>query len=90
MSKEFERRGIPTAVVSAIYDLALSSGANRVIKGVRIEHVVGDPSLGPDKDGERGTSIVRRALDALTTQLSQPTIFEAVAGPESVTNGGAS
>lgn len=81
MSREFERRGIPTAVISAIYDLAVSTGANRVVKGVRIEHVVGDPSVGPEMDRARGTAIVRTALGTLATELAQPTIFDVQAAP---------
>ena len=42
--------GIPVGMISAIYDLALTTGANRVIRGARIEHVCGDPNLGPEKD----------------------------------------
>ena len=37
-------------MISAIYDLALTTGANRVIRGSRIEHVCGDPDLGAEKD----------------------------------------
>ena len=37
-------------MISAIYNFALTTGANRVIRGARIEHVCGDPSLGAEKD----------------------------------------
>src|SRR5712691_1460664 len=53
-------------MISAIYDLALTTGANRVVRGCRIEHVCGNPALGPDKDREYGLSIIRTALKALT------------------------
>jgi hypothetical protein len=47
-------------MISAIYDLALTTGANRVIRGARIEHVVTRIS------GQRRTTptacIVRTAL----------------------------
>ena len=45
-------------MISAIYNLALTTGANRVIRGARIEHVVGDPGLGPEKDFAYGLQIV--------------------------------
>ncbi|MCC6175903.1 MAG: glycine/betaine/sarcosine/D-proline family reductase selenoprotein B, partial [Chloroflexi bacterium] len=77
MAKEIERVGIPTAVLSAIYDLALTTGANRVVKGARIEHVVGDPSLGPEKDRAYGLHLVRVALQALGTAVEEPTLFDA-------------
>ena len=39
--------GIPVGMISAIYNFALTTGANRVIRGARIEHVCGDPTLEP-------------------------------------------
>lgn len=63
-------------LISAIYDLAKSAGANRVVKGVRIEHVVGNPGGGEDKDYSRGLLIVRTALAALATPLSAATVFD--------------
>ena len=68
--------GIPVAMISAIYNLALTTGANRVIRGARIEHVCGDPGLGPEKDFAYGLQIVRTALQALETDVSGPTLFD--------------
>jgi|TARA_B100000809_G_scaffold146847_1_gene144356 glycine reductase len=76
VSKEIERVGIPVAMISAIYNLALTTGANRVIRGARIEHVCGDPDLGPEKDFAYGLQIVRTALQALETDVSGPTLFD--------------
>jgi hypothetical protein len=64
------------AVISAIYDLALTTGANRVVRGCRIEHVCGNPDLGPEKDREYGLAIIRTALEALATAVTGPTLFE--------------
>ena len=64
------------ALVSAIYDLALATGANRVVRGCRIEHVCGDPNLGPEKDREYGLQIVRTAVKALGTPVAAPTLFD--------------
>ena len=63
-------------MISAIYDLALTTGAVRVVRGARIEHVCGDPNLGPDKDHAYGMRIVRTALDAICTPVSGPTLFD--------------
>ena len=63
-------------MISAIYDFALTTGANRVIRGARIEHVCGDPTLGPEKDYAFGMRIVTTALDALTVPVSGPTLFD--------------
>ena len=68
--------GIPVGMISAIYDLALTTGANRVIRGARIEHVCGDPDLGPEKDYAYGRRIIATALQALCTTVSGPTLFD--------------
>ena len=68
--------GIPVAMISAIYDLALNTGANRVVRGARIEHVCGDPDLGSEKDAAYGMMIVGTALKALESDVSAPTLFE--------------
>ncbi len=63
-------------MISAIYALALATGANRVIRGARIEHVCGDPDLGPEKDFAYGLQIVRTALTALESPVTGPTLFD--------------
>ncbi len=73
--------GIPVAMISAIYDLALATGANRVVRGCRIEHVCGNPELGPEKDRAYGLRIVRTALHALTVPVPGPTLFDPAAEP---------
>lgn len=66
-------------MISAIYDFALSTGANRVVRGARIEHVCGDPSLGPEKDYAYGLRIVTTALEAIATPVAGPTLFDPAA-----------
>ena len=69
-------------IISAIYTFALTTGANRVIRGARIEHVCGDPTLSPEKDYAFGMRIVTAALEALTTAVPGPTLFDPLApGP---------
>lgn len=62
-------------MISAIYHLALTTGANRVVRGSRIEHVCGDPELGPEKDFAYGMEITRTALRALQSPVPGPTLF---------------
>ena len=76
MTKEIERVGIPTAQISAIYEFAMTTGANRVVRGCRIEHVCGDPELGAEKDYAYGMRIVRTALGALQIAVDGPTLFD--------------
>ncbi|MCC6174257.1 MAG: hypothetical protein IT305_03040 [Chloroflexi bacterium] len=78
MAKEIERAGIPVGMISALYSLALTTGAPRVVRGARIEHVCGNPALGPDKDHAYGRRIVRTALAAVQTPVTGPTLFDPV------------
>jgi len=66
-------------MISAIYQFALTTGANRVVRGARIEHVCGDPGLGPDKDYAYGMRIVTTALEAIATPVTGPTLFDPLA-----------
>ena len=61
-------------MISAIYSFAMTTGANRVVRGARIEHVCGDPGLGPEKDYAYGMRIVRKALEAVTVPVAGPTL----------------
>lgn len=63
-------------VISALPPLAMQAGANRVVQGVKIEHVCGDPALPADEDGEARRRLVERALRALGTGVERPTLFE--------------
>ncbi len=68
--------GVPVAMVSALYGLPINYGVNRVVQGVRIEHVCGNPRLSPEKDNLFMRGIVRVALKALQTPVTGPTLFE--------------
>jgi glycine reductase len=75
MAKEFERKGIPTAFISTIVPLAESIGPNRIIPGRAITHPLGDPSLSRDEEKAVRRDLVRRALDALQTEIQAQTVF---------------
>lgn len=68
--------GIPVAMMSALPMIPLAVGANRIVRGVRVEHVCGDPGLSEDMDRELSRRIVLTALKALQTEVSEPTLFE--------------
>jgi glycine reductase len=76
MAKELERRGLPVVLISAIPVIPLGAGANRVVKGVRVEHVCGDPGLSDAADKALRRRIVVTALRALQTPVDGPTLFE--------------
>lgn len=76
MAKELERLGLPVALVSAIPMIPLGAGANRVVRGVRVEHVCGDPGLSDAADRELRRRIIGAALHALQTAVEGPTLFD--------------
>jgi len=55
----------------------MQAGANRVVQGVKIEHVCGDPALPPEADRDLRRQIVERALRALATDVEAPRLFGA-------------
>ena len=63
-------------MMTAMPAIPLSVGASRVIRGVRVPHVCGDPALSEDKDHEFRVRIVQTALNSLTTEVVGPTLFE--------------
>jgi betaine reductase len=62
-------------VISALPPLAMQAGANRVVQGVKIEHVCGDPALPADQDAAVRRRLVERGLRALGTAVERPTLF---------------
>ena len=64
------------AVVSAIPMIPLAAEVSRVVKGVRVEHVCGDPALSEENDLRLMRRIVETALGAIQTEVAGPTLFD--------------
>ena len=62
--------------MSALPSVPLSVGANRVVRGVRVEHVCGDPLLSEEQDQAVGMRIVATAIQSLQTPVDKPTLYE--------------
>jgi glycine reductase len=62
-------------VVSALPDVPLSMGVNRVVPGVAITHLLGDPARPPEAERQVRRAILTTALEALATEVSSPTLF---------------
>lgn len=76
MTKELEREGIVVSMISALPAIPLSLGAHRIVRGVRVEHLCGDPSLSKDRDWELMYGIVTTALNAMKAPAGDPTMFD--------------
>ena len=75
IAREFEKEGMPTAFITAVFSVAKQMGANRIIAGVNIPHPCGDPNLPAEADKAVRREIVKTALRALQTDVDGPTVF---------------
>ena len=63
-------------MVSAIPMIPLAAEVSRVVRGVRVEHVCGDPALNEENDLRLMRRIVETALKAMQTEVTGPTLFD--------------
>jgi len=75
ISKEIERAGIPTALITTLVPTALMIGAYRIIPGLAITHPVGNPSLPIRKERDFRRSIVLKALESLQQTIHDKKVF---------------
>jgi glycine/betaine/sarcosine/D-proline reductase family selenoprotein B len=62
--------------ITALPTIAQMVGANRILRGVSITHPTGDPSLATGDEHALRVAIVRRALEMLTSDVEQGTVWE--------------
>ncbi|MBP1998003.1 glycine reductase [Peptostreptococcus canis] len=60
--------------MATIVTISNSVGANRIIPTIAIPYPTGNPEKG-EKEFELRHSLVKKALDALVTNVDKPTIF---------------
>ena len=76
MVKEIERHGLPVVHMCTVVPISLTVGANRIVPTVAIPYPLGDPSLDPADEKELRRKLVRKALKALSTEVTGQTVFE--------------
>ena len=69
-------------MISAIPMVPISVGAHRIIEGVSLQHVCGDPLLSKDRDKALMMRITEAAFRALRTPVDKPTLFKPIEEPE--------
>lgn len=74
MVKEIEKYGIPIVHMATITTISVSVGANRIVPTISIPYPVGNPALG-EKEADLRMKMVKTALKALETEVTEPTIF---------------
>lgn len=76
MVKEIERTGIPVVHMCTVVPISLTVGANRIVPTVAIPHPLGNPALTLDQEHDLRMDLVKRALKALETPVTEQTVFE--------------
>lgn len=66
--------------MSALPDVPLSMGMNRVVPGVAITHLLGAPGRPPEAERQVRRAILTTALAALGTAVTGPTLFDVAPG----------
>ena len=56
--------------------ISMTVGANRIVPTIAIPHPLGNPALTMDEEKVIRRKLVERALEALTTEVEDQTIFE--------------
>ncbi len=62
--------------MATITTISQSVGANRIVPTIAIPYPVGNPSLEADKEIELRRGLVKRAIEALGTEVKESTIFK--------------
>lgn len=75
MVKEIERAGFPVVHMCTVVPISLTVGANRIVPTVAIPYPLGNPALNAADEKELRRKLVRKALQALETPVSEQTVF---------------
>jgi betaine reductase len=55
--------------------LHLALGTPRIVLGKAVGHVLGDPELSPERERSFRRVLVEKALEAIRTPVTSPTLF---------------
>jgi glycine reductase len=76
MVKELEEVvDVPVVHVCTVVPISLTVGANRIDPAIAIPYPLGNPQLNQEEEFALRRSIVEKALQALTTEISEQTVF---------------
>ena len=75
MVKEIERTGLPVVHICTVTPISLTVGANRIIPAIAIPHPLGDPAASREEEERLRRSSVKKALNALSTEVDGQVVF---------------
>jgi len=76
MVKEIERAGIPVVHICTVTPISLTVGANRIVPAIAIPHPLGNPALSMEEEKGIRRRIIQTALNALSTEVADQTVFD--------------
>ena len=76
MTKEIENKGITIVQMANLLPVARTVGVNRLVPTISIPYPLGDPATTPEQQFNLRYSRVETALDALCTDIQEPTTFK--------------
>jgi glycine/betaine/sarcosine/D-proline reductase family selenoprotein B len=76
MVKEFERAGFPIVQMCNLIPVAKTVGANRIVPTISIPYPLGNPATDKKEQWKLRYHRVGVALDALTTEIDEQTVFK--------------
>ena len=68
--------GIPAVLICAIVPIALTVGANRVVRGVAIPHPTGDPNIEKSGEVDIRKKLLTLALKALESKIEEQIVYK--------------
>ena len=76
MVKEIERAGLPVVHICTVTPISMTVGANRIVPATAIPYPLGNINLPAEEEIQVRTKILKTALKALSTHITEQTIFE--------------
>ncbi len=76
MVKEIEKAGFTIVQLCNLLPVATTVGANRMVPTISIPYPLGDPNTSMDEQLKIRRSRVRCALEALTIDIKEQTVFK--------------
>ena len=76
MVKEIEKAGFPIVQLCNLLPVATTVGANRMVPTISIPYPLGDPNTSIDEQMKIRRSRVGTALEALTIDIEEQTVFK--------------
>ena len=76
MTKEIEKAGITIVQMANLLPVAKTVGSNRIVPTISIPYPLGDPATPVEEQHKLRKHRVGVAIDALTTPITEQTIFK--------------